>query len=144
MIITPHLLVGAALGHHAPNAITAFGLGLISHFVLDNIAHWDYLSYIDLKNKDHLKKMSLDFSIAVILAAALVWRLPDLFCILAGITGALLPDALEVICKNFKISFLKPFSKFHLFLHHKKNLKLSEGWFGLVVIVAAAMFALLL
>lgn len=41
MLSTPHFLVGAAIGSVVPNPVAAFALGFVSHFVLDQIPHWD-------------------------------------------------------------------------------------------------------
>lgn len=41
MLSTPHFFVGAAIGSVVPNPIAAFALGFVSHFVLDQIPHWD-------------------------------------------------------------------------------------------------------
>ena len=42
MIITPHLLVGAAIGAKTHNLGLIIILGLLSHLILDKIPHWDY------------------------------------------------------------------------------------------------------
>jgi len=42
MVITPHALVGAALGRAAPGMGSAFLLGVASHYLLDAIPHDDY------------------------------------------------------------------------------------------------------
>jgi len=39
MIITPHMLAGAAIGVHSPNVWAAFCFGLISHYLLDSLPH---------------------------------------------------------------------------------------------------------
>ncbi|MEK7548663.1 MAG: hypothetical protein AAB499_02080 [Patescibacteria group bacterium] len=47
MLTVPHTLIGAALGSLAPDSpvsnVLAFGLGWLSHFVLDTIPHWERL-----------------------------------------------------------------------------------------------------
>lgn len=144
MIITPHMLAGAALGHHSPGIVTAFGLGLISHFVLDNIPHWDYLSEIKLNNTDHLVKIAIDLVIACSLTIILVFSLPNKIIIFAAVAGALLPDILEALYQNYKIKALKTFSKFHLKIHSKARMNISQGLFGLAIVIIVSALALVL
>ena len=40
MLITNHVLSGALVGWAAPGPVSAFGLGLASHFALDTVPHW--------------------------------------------------------------------------------------------------------
>lgn len=144
MILTSHMLVGAALGAHLPNIWTAFGLGLVSHYLLDAIAHWDYLSYVNIKNAVHRQKISIDLAILIITTLILVWWLGPKTIILAGILGALLPDGFELLYKNFGFKWLKPLSNFHLMIHNNQRLSLSEGLPSLILVSLAAIFVLFL
>ena len=65
MIITPHMLVGAAIGARVRNIWLVFILAWLSHYLLDFLPHWDYLDAIDIANPDHLLKMGLDFIIGI-------------------------------------------------------------------------------
>lgn len=40
MLVTNHVLSGAVIGHLMPNAPVAFGIGVLSHLVLDAVPHW--------------------------------------------------------------------------------------------------------
>lgn len=42
MILTPHLLIGAAIGAKTHNLGLIVILGTLSHVVLDKLPHWDY------------------------------------------------------------------------------------------------------
>ncbi|MEW5805231.1 MAG: hypothetical protein AB1721_00660 [Patescibacteria group bacterium] len=41
MLDTTHVLTGLVIGKYLKNPILAFGAGVLSHFVLDAIPHWD-------------------------------------------------------------------------------------------------------
>lgn len=40
MLVTNHVLSGAFVGRVAPGVVSAFGIGVLSHLVLDAIPHW--------------------------------------------------------------------------------------------------------
>ena len=103
MIITPHMLVGAAIGAHCDNIWAAFCFGLISHYLLDALPHWDYLKRVKISNPDHLKKIGLDFILGGLLVLFLTWSSPQKFFILVALGAALLPDCLETFYNNFNI-----------------------------------------
>ncbi|MFZ5559265.1 MAG: hypothetical protein ACOZAL_00505 [Patescibacteria group bacterium] len=42
MIFTPHIILGAAIGAKTHNLGLIIILGLLSHFIMDKIPHWDY------------------------------------------------------------------------------------------------------
>ena len=100
MIAAAHVMAGLVAGVVALSArtdgsrmATGFGLGILSHVVLDAIPHSDYGS---------LPASTVLTSVAIELAAtfALAWyllqkrRLPGLWAALpAGLAGAMIPDA---------------------------------------------------
>ena len=71
MILTPHILAGAAIGANSSNFLTAFIFGLASHFVLDALPHWDYIDKIDISRPSHLIKIGLDFILGIIIVLLL-------------------------------------------------------------------------
>lgn len=40
MLVTNHVLSGAAIGYAARGPVTAFGVGVVSHLALDAVPHW--------------------------------------------------------------------------------------------------------
>ena len=72
MIITPHMLVGAAIGSQSPNLWIAFCLGVVSHFLIDILPHWDYLDDINFEGSS-LKKIALDFILGSGLILIFAW-----------------------------------------------------------------------
>jgi hypothetical protein len=142
MVITPHMLVGAAIGTQAPNGWSVFILGLVSHYLLDFLPHWDYLYRVDIKNPSHRKKIALDFLLGAGLILILTWSYPDKWLIIIGIGAALLPDFLEVIYKNFKINWLRPLARFHEKIHWN-HLAFWPGLPSLLIVSLIAIFLIL-
>ena len=58
MIITPHLLLGAAIGSKFKQWPVIVVVSIISHFILDRIPHWDYINGVPYKSEQgqNLKK----------------------------------------------------------------------------------------
>lgn len=144
MVIAPHMLVGAAVGSQASNVWLAFCFGLLSHFLIDALPHWDYLKGVDIGNPNHLKKIALDFILGTGLVLILIWSESQKLFILIAITGALLPDFLEVAYENFNIKLLRPFSRFHDWIHYHKTLSFWQGLpFTLIVSLIAVLLLVL-
>lgn len=141
MVITPHMLVGAAVGSKFGNPWLVFTLGLLSHYLLDALPHWDYLKGIEIKNPDHLIKIGLDFILGGFFVFLLTYSSEQRFLILIALLGALLPDILEVIYCNFNIKWLRPLSLIHHKIHYPKRLSF---WAGLPATLAVCLIAVYL
>ena len=89
MLITNHVAQGAVIGAVAPGPVSAFVVGVASHFAADSLPHWGVQEY-----DDFLRVAYVDGTIGL---ATLAWltgtsstrRLK----VLAGMLGACLPDA---------------------------------------------------
>ncbi len=141
MIITPHLLLGAAIGAKTQNLGLTIILGLISHLVLDKIPHWDYgnkeikkftesKSYKDLLT--FFLKLLIDGLTGLIIVIFIIWhreivRLEYLILILIGMFVAILPDILLMIFKLPCVKSKKPSKNFIDFyqktIHHSKHIR---------------------
>ena len=146
MILTPHILIGAAIGAHSPNGLTAFVLGIGSHYLLDSIAHWDYIDTLsDIRKPRNRKKIFYDSLVSALVLILLIYFKSSIILILIGAFAAVLPDGIELINFIFNISFLKPISNLHLNkIHNKKILTFKEGWIGLIIVCFLAIIALVL
>lgn len=143
MAITPHMLVGAVIGAHSPNLLTAFCLGLLGHYLLDLLPHWDYLSKIKITRPDHLKKIGLDFILGAMVVLALIWSYPEKIFILTSIIASLLPDCLLALDDTFKIKWLEPLSWFHKKIHFKR-LPFQLGFPVMFIVSLIAVLGLIL
>ena len=142
MVITPHLLAGAAIGAHSPNVWAAFCFGLLSHYLLDSLPHWEYLKDIKIKKFNELVKILIDFIIGSIIVIFLFLSSSFNIIIIFGIIGALLPDFIEFIYKNFKIKFLRPLSLFHLKTHYYKRVSFLKGSISQVIVAVISIIVL--
>jgi hypothetical protein len=89
VLVTNHVLSGALVGRVARGPVSAFGLGVLSHFVLDAIPHWgdgDIHDNLAVAVTDGLVGLTAMAGVFAITAPA------DRVRVLAGMTGACLPD----------------------------------------------------
>lgn len=88
MLITNHVLSGAVVGASSPDALSAFGRGFVSHFVLDALPHFgvDDEHFMSVAVPDGL------LGLTAIYAIARTTPRDRLLPVLAGIFGACLPD----------------------------------------------------
>lgn len=157
MIITPHLLVGAALGAKIKNIGWLIVLVLFSHLVLDKIPHWDYGERIEKLPRDNkfkravfrlFLKMIIDGIIGLIIVIFVLCiknmiKIEYLIPILIGITVSLLPDVVLGTVKllSHKLSLAKKYLDahekfFHSPIHIFKPTLLGVGTEILISIVA--------
>jgi hypothetical protein len=90
MLVTNHVLSGAAIGAAVRRPATAFALGVASHFALDAAPHWgrfaSHRKYLTVAVPDGLA------GLAVIAAATALVPRGRRAAVLAGMAGAALPD----------------------------------------------------
>jgi len=140
MVITPHLIAGAAIGAHSPNVWAAFCFGLMSHYLFDSLPHWDYLDNLKINKASHLIKIFIDFIIAITIVLYLAWPLN--LIIIFAIFGALLPDFMEFLHQSLKIKLFCPLSLFHKKIHYYKRVSFFKGSISQVIIVVISIIIL--
>ncbi len=128
MIITPHLLAGAAIGSQTDNYWLAAVLALISHFILDVIPHAEYdIPALKRKIKGRRKlffdlaKIGVDFSLGFLMIIFLTKNYTDVSYILTGMFFGILPDIFSFLGFVFNSRFLKTLYKYHNALHIFRN-----------------------
>jgi hypothetical protein len=139
MILVSHAIVGGAVGSFFPqNPLLAFFAGLLSHFVLDAIPHWEYqIKSINSKadsSKGFFKigwglvwdviKISADFFLGFLLAILIFGKgnYSD-YSVFAGALGGVFPDSLLFLSYVWRTKILMALRKFHLFIHSRVNWK---------------------
>ncbi len=91
MLLTNHVLSGALIGALARRPVPAFAAGVASHFVLDAIPHWG-----DWGSQRRFMRVAVpDGLVSLAVMGALTAASPPgrRAAVLAGMTGAALPDA---------------------------------------------------
>jgi hypothetical protein len=137
MILSTHAIVGAAIASFLPShPTTAFVLGFGSHFVLDAIPHWDYpIRSASVKPKvgapvtfdrallRDVLVIGSDGLLGLLAALLLFASSDNLWSILLGAFGAMLPDPLQTIHAHFPREPLRTLQRFHDWIHTDKEIK---------------------
>lgn len=127
MILTPHILVGAAIGLRMKNPFLVFITAFLSHFVLDAIPHTEYDVSV-LKEKPNKKfiapclKILVDFVCGlgiVFFISKTILRLEPSYNLVLGIIFSVIPDAFTILFWQTKNKFFKNLTNFHIF-HSKR------------------------
>ena len=161
MIITPHLLIGAAIGAKTHNLGLIVILGILSHLILDKIPHWDYgeKTIVKFRENKSLKLLILFFaelfincSIGLSAVAIIVWQknlleLKYLIFIIFGILISLLPDVILsfvwIFYKNLK-PFSEKYINFHGKIFHSRKLIRKPTLLGLGTEILISLIAALI
>ncbi len=90
MLLTNHVLSGALIGALARRPLPAFAAGVASHFVLDTVPHWGKWG----SQREFLRVAVPDGLVSLATMAAFAVASPSdrRLAVLAGMTGAALPD----------------------------------------------------
>lgn len=146
MLITPHILVGAAIAKTFPNPLIFVPLSLASHLVLDAIPHWQETLYPYKPTRATWVRIPLD----LLLGISILLSLNSVRSIDASIwTGALagvLPDLdsifyLEKFSKLRKNSIVTKWLSFHEGIQRETNKFI--GLFSQIAIVILSLFIIL-
>lgn len=145
MVLTPHLLIGAAIASRI-NLPLGLVLAFLSHYLLDFLPHWEY-SIKNIQQKLWKKslpeflKIFLDISIGAFLIFIISKNL-----VLAGTGGflAILPDGLILLILIFPNKLFTLHNTFMRKIHFLKDKKISPFWgiFSQSLVIAVAIYFL--
>lgn len=147
MTITTHAVIGAVIGGATGDPNLAFGLGFLSHFLVDIIPHGDREMYEGYKSKTAQKRafafVTIDGILAVIVVALMLAFSPDqrlTLPIAMGVIGSVLPDFVTGIYEAWDVQSLKWFFKIHTFFHNlvsdkTGDVSLKNGLLGQAVFI---------
>lgn len=118
MILTPHIIAGAALATRIHSPILLAVSAIVLHHMLDMIPHWDY--DILSSKKSAIMKIGTDMAVAGIIMLILIWNLPprEQILMLCGGFFGILPDGLLFINIISGKKLFVHFVKFHDFWHY--------------------------
>ncbi len=154
MLITPHVLVGAAIGVSTSNPVLAFAGGLASHFLMDIVPHFDPGTFhhgekppIKIDNRD-LSIGVIDSALAFFLLLWLAGSAPIVAWAPAlGILGGVLPDVVGLsplaFPKIYNVRGLHQYFKFTAKYH--STVKPDQIWLGVltqIIVSAGALWIL--
>lgn len=145
MVITPHMLVGAAIASYCPNVWTAFLFSWASHYILDFLPHWDYPCGFKLTSISQPLKTGLDFLIGLVLICIFIRPIRPLsfkkILVFIGAIASLTPDFLEVFYYTFDFKLLYFFHWLHASVHHPENLSF---WAGLPLVLLIGLISIII
>ena len=126
MILITHAVVGAALSRVANNPVPSFLVGIISHYILDAVPHYDYVDqkFVNDRFSEHSKLIFKFIILDGVLGALLpLWFFgwQDIYGFLnifSAIIGAMLPDALQGVQLYFPNKFTLFLNKIHKQVHY--------------------------
>jgi hypothetical protein len=142
MLLTTHVMVGASLGLLvAPDRpLLAFGVGFLSHILIDIIPHGDADLYENYLNGKQVRRamayVGTDAACAVILTLILLNSpLHEAVrgAVSWGIAGGVVPDVLVGAREKLKIQALDGFHRFHFFFHNMVSKRYGDVpmWLGI-------------
>lgn len=148
MILTPHILVGAALASQISSPVAIIPTVLTAHYLLDAVPHWDY--DIRSSRRATIIKIAADIITASALVFYIIWNLApekQINILIGGFFGVL-PDGLLFLSWIIKKNYLATFTRFHDFWH---GLIIPKGqqpafWWGLgmqIIVITLSLFLLL-
>lgn len=131
MLLTLHAATGALLGELSSTPATAFGLGFLSHFILDMFPHGDRMIAKSTKATGKAKRyywlvgMDALAGLAIFLPAFVLGRFDRPWLAYLGLLGGLLPDLIVAIPeyalyvkKEYRVR-LRWFYQFHVYVHDR-------------------------
>jgi len=146
---TPHVIVGAAIAFKSGNPYLAIPLSFLSHFVLDEVPHWN--PHLTTKeggvkkiDPNSLKFITLDSTIALISGSAIAFSaLPDtnkVLLVLICCFLSVLPDVVEApyIFLNYKKEWIRKWLFFQK--NHQFNTNIVWGLTTQVLTIIAAVW----
>lgn len=124
MFLTVHAAAGVAIGTFVPNVPLAFGLGLLSHFLLDRVPHYDPPMAPGTAKDGVLRHpvfrrfmaiAAVDLALAAMLTTVLAKSLPHIAWInlAAGAFGGVLPDLLFGLYRLTNNRWLAIYNRWH-------------------------------
>jgi hypothetical protein len=154
MFLTVHALAGTLIGQAANQPWLGFGLGIVSHFLLDLIPHGDehLIKDKNLVTKKEIGKMVLLAAVDGLIMLILLFTLIKIriisltLTILAGIIGSIIPDFFNGILILLDQKYFKKAIAFHYNLHFLtgKSVSLKVGLLIQAVFILSFIFILII
>ncbi len=143
MLLGAHLMAGATAGEYVNNPFLAFAAGIVLHFILDAVPHFDTTD----DSKLTFRQMALVAIDGIVGFAVLYFCYRDFsihkISYLAGALGGIFPDLLDNVPlweKAFQKTFFgKKFHQFHAWLQHFELRPISGLAIQYIIIVAAVL-----
>ncbi|GEM_PF-6117557 len=152
MYLTVHAAAGLAIARLSPHPVLTFVLALASHLVLDAIPHGDeHLAPAHFAWAHKVRRLVgaavVDALVLTGFLAIYLWVTPidSGINLAAGVSGALLPDAVEGVYLITRARGLESFDRFHVYIQSFAGSKIdwAHGMFVQVMTFTALWLTLL-
>lgn len=151
MYLTTHVAIGALIAEQIPHhPVLAFSLAVLAHFLADMIPHGDARMYREYIVGTHVRravaKVVLDSSIAILFILFIFnspWFL-ERETLSWGIVGSVLPDVLVALYEISHAKQLRPYERFHRFIHNSVVNRVGDVSFATGFAMQMVFFAGLL
>jgi hypothetical protein len=137
MFVTTHVLVGAVIGARTRSPAIAFGLGVLSHFVMDAVPHWgadgDHDEFMRVAVRDGIGGLAA--LVAVTASSAPGSRRS----VLAAAVGAATPDLDKPFAEiTRRRLWPRPVDRFHQMIQREAPRRMQQE---MATLAAAALLA---
>ncbi len=148
MILTPHILAGAAIGSKTNKPRQIFILillVLLSHYFLDAFPHYEYnvTALMNGLNLDFIVaalKVFIDFAAGTLFVIFFCRQRQNFYYILAGGLISLLPDAILFLSWQTNLPFLNYLAALNHEFHYSKNIP-APFFAGLITQITTLIIA---
>src|SRR3989338_9018538 len=143
MLLTPHAIVGMAIGSQLDRSWMVAPIAVGSHFLLDSLPHWE--RSVNLDTEDLTKKDAVVVLIDGFVALLLTWLFslnnPNWEMMWLGAICAIVPDSHHLIQVLFGPEKLQRYAKAHEKYHSDKDLRFLPGVaLQIVVVMISILF----
>jgi len=141
MILASHIIVSGILGSRIQNYFLAAIIGLVSHYILDAIPHWDYLPEFETEARtknnfirtkkfwENISKVALDilFGFGALLIFVIFNQNTDIIPLIISAIFSILPDAVQLLYWMTEWKIIKWNTKLQEFAHSLAHKKINPG-----------------
>ena len=130
MILTTHMLAGAAIGKNIENPWLVAALSIIIHFILDTFRHGEYLNQ-NSKLKEFWRvaiDLAVGYSIIMFIVFSSDFSDIKIKNILIGSFASIFPDLLTFLYWKVNFKFLQFYINFHQKFHRYPPFSKEREW----------------
>lgn len=137
VLVTNHVLSGALVGAASPGPVSAFTVGVVSHFLLDMVPHWgdvDFDEMVPIGVRDGLVGLAVMGLVTARTPAGARVR------VVAGMSGAAFPDLDKPSQLFFGRSFFpKAWDDFHVRIQRESRRRMPQEFLVGGALLAVAL-----
>lgn len=144
MLLTPHMLLGAAIGSQIDHSWLVGPIAAASHFIIDMFPHEDWVVEIEVEdlNKKSFFVILADILISLVLVYFLAKDRPNWEMMWLGALCAGIPDVHHILHVFFGPEKLEKYTRAHGKFHWDKDMRFIPGAAAQVGVVLFSLWAI--